>query len=50
MVIPMMYDTVVFNRQNSGGMRRKVIGYGHGDIEDYGELSMGVTEREKLTK
>jgi hypothetical protein len=45
MVIPMIYDTVVFNKQNSGGIRSRIIGYGHGDIEDYGELSMSAMPR-----
>jgi hypothetical protein len=38
-VIPMIYGVVVFNRGNSVGKNRKMIGYGHGSEEGHSELS-----------
>ena len=37
-VIPMIYGVVTFNRGNSVGKNRKMIGYGHSSRVDDGEL------------
>jgi hypothetical protein len=49
MVIPMLYGVVTFNRGNSMGKNRKMIGYGHGSQYDNGEPSAAGQTRWELT-
>jgi hypothetical protein len=37
MVIPMIYETVVFNQKNSVGKGRKMIGHGHRSQRNHSE-------------
>jgi hypothetical protein len=49
MVIPMLYGVVTFNRGNSMGKNRKMIGFGHGSLQDHGEPSTTGQLRRELT-